>query len=662
MIARSARTAAVLSFGLALVVTAAGQAHAQRPPLTIHFAMPSPGATVWGNGIPITVDGAGGSDPGGDFIVQRHYVFKIDGTVAADNVATLPDNHQEATLSWASTSYPDGPHLFEVTVTDEAGASASAVAAYGALNNPSGPGAGGSALTATILTSKPAASLSGVVAIALRVDHVPDGASAGLAIALDGQPLANGSAACHSGSCMWSWVWDTKTATNGTHTLTGTVSGTAGTKTTTLAVTVSNGATSGPQPVVWINPVNVAVSGNTISKNGGCSGCGDAGAASQQTIASGNGAVEFAVSGGMQGTVGLSVGNPGTGGSEIMFGLRFYPGYVEVREGGAYKADWALTAGATHKVAVDGGVVKYYQAGALKYTSAKAPIYPLLVDTSLNNVGGSIQNAVMATSSSGGGTPGDMTAPSVTISAPASGSTVSGTVTVTATATDNVGVAAVQLKLNGANVGSADTGAPYSFAWNTTSVANGTHTLTAVATDAAGNTKTSAPVTVTVSNTGSGTGTGTSQNVTWTSAVNVAVNGNTITKNGGCTGCGDAGAVSQQMITSGNGSMTFAVSSGAEVTVGLGTGNSGTGGADVDFGLRFYPSGYVEVREGGVYKWDFATVAGATYKVAVENGVVKYYQNGALKYTSVKPPSLPLLLDTSLNSPGGAVQNAILGP
>ena len=47
---------------------------------------------------------------------------------------------------------------------------------------------------------------------------------------------------------------------------------------------------------------------------------------------------------------------------------------------------------------------------------------------------------------------------------------------------------------------------------------------------------------------------------------------------------------------------------------------------------------------------------------AVESGVVKYYQNGALKYTSAKPPSLPLLLDTSLNSVGGAVQNAIIGP
>jgi hypothetical protein len=499
-----------------------------------------------------------------------------------------------------------------------------------------------------------------LVAVAVRADLASSGAGATLTLALDGTQLATQAVACHDGSCMWSWVWDTKTVPDGAHTLRATATGsTGGLATSTLPVTVVNISGAASQKVVWTSPVNVAVSGSTIAKNGGCGGCGDAGAASQQSIASGNGAVEFAVSSGMQGTVGLSVGNPGTSGSEIMFGLRFYPGYVEVREGGVYKADWALTAGATHSVAVDGGAVKYYQAGALKYTSTKAPIYPLLVDASLNNVGGAVQNATITTSG-GGGSPGDTTTPSVTISAPASGSTVSGTVTVTVTASDNVGVAAVRLKVDGANVGSADSAAPYSFAWNTTSVTNGAHTMTAVATDAAGNSKTSAPVTVTVANNGSGAGT--PQSVAWTSALNVAVTGNTITKNAGCSGCGDAGAVSQQMITSGTGSMTFTVSSGAELTVGLGTGNSGTGGADVDFGLRFYPAGYVEVRESGVYRWDFGVVAGATYKVAVENGIVKYYQNGALKYTSAKPPSLPLLLDTSLNSVGGAVQNAIIGP
>jgi YD repeat-containing protein len=93
----------------------------------------------------------------------------------------------------------------------------------------------------------------------------------------------------------------------------------------------------------------------------------------------------------------------------------------------------------------------------------------------------------------------DTTPPTVAITAPTAG-TVTGTTTVTATATDNAGVAGVQFKLDGVNLGAEDTTAPYSASWNTTTATNGTHTITAVARDAAGNSTTSAVVTVTVSN------------------------------------------------------------------------------------------------------------------------------------------------------------------
>src|SRR5205085_1293614 len=104
--------------------------------------------------------------------------------------------------------------------------------------------------------------------------------------------------------------------------------------------------------------------------------------------------------------------------------------------------------------------------------------------------------------SSGGG--GDTTPPTVSITNPSEGTTISGSVTVSATATDNVGVAGVQFKLDGVNLGAEATTAPYSIAWNTATAANGSHTLTAVARDAAGNVKTSTPVNVVVSNGGTG--------------------------------------------------------------------------------------------------------------------------------------------------------------
>lgn len=96
--------------------------------------------------------------------------------------------------------------------------------------------------------------------------------------------------------------------------------------------------------------------------------------------------------------------------------------------------------------------------------------------------------------------PADTTPPTVSITTPVSGATVSGTaVTVPVNTSDNVGVASVDFRVDG-TVLYTDTASPYSMVWNTTTATNGSHTLTAVAKDAAGNTTTSAGVSVTVSN------------------------------------------------------------------------------------------------------------------------------------------------------------------
>ena len=95
----------------------------------------------------------------------------------------------------------------------------------------------------------------------------------------------------------------------------------------------------------------------------------------------------------------------------------------------------------------------------------------------------------------------DTTPPTVSITAPAGGATVSNTITVSANASDNVAVADVQFQLDGVNLGPDLTAAPYSISWDTTTVGNGSHTLTAKARDTSQNSTTSAPVMVTVSNT-----------------------------------------------------------------------------------------------------------------------------------------------------------------
>ncbi|HEX7862769.1 MAG TPA: LamG-like jellyroll fold domain-containing protein [Verrucomicrobiae bacterium] len=96
--------------------------------------------------------------------------------------------------------------------------------------------------------------------------------------------------------------------------------------------------------------------------------------------------------------------------------------------------------------------------------------------------------------------PGDTTAPTVAISSPATGASVTGTVNISATASDNVQVLGVRFLVDGAQVGAEDAGAPYSVSWNSSLVANGNHTLTAVARDSSGNQTTSSGVVVSVSN------------------------------------------------------------------------------------------------------------------------------------------------------------------
>ncbi|HEY0947324.1 MAG TPA: Ig-like domain-containing protein [Opitutaceae bacterium] len=98
--------------------------------------------------------------------------------------------------------------------------------------------------------------------------------------------------------------------------------------------------------------------------------------------------------------------------------------------------------------------------------------------------------------------PTDTTAPSIAITAPGDGATVSGWFTLSADVadeTDGSGVAGVQFQLDGLDLGQELAATPYSLPWDTTTAANGLHTLTVIARDFAGNVA-SASVTIAVDN------------------------------------------------------------------------------------------------------------------------------------------------------------------
>ncbi|HPO23563.1 MAG TPA: Ig-like domain-containing protein [Arenimonas sp.] len=150
--------------------------------------------------------------------------------------------------------------------------------------------------------------------------------------------------------------------------------------------------------------------------------------------------------------------------------------------------------------------VEFYVDGVLKGSDASSPYSLVLDSTTLTN--GSHNLTAKASDAAGNSTTSttaafsvnnvtaDTTAPTVS----ASESGTSGTITLSATASDNVGVTNVEFYIDGVLKG-ADASSPYSLTVDSTTLSNASHSLTAKAFDAAGNSKISTAVSFTVSNT-----------------------------------------------------------------------------------------------------------------------------------------------------------------
>ena len=158
--------------------------------------------------------------------------------------------------------------------------------------------------------------------------------------------------------------------------------------------------------VRWTNGVNVAASGGTLQKNGGCNGCPDAGASAEQQINSGDGGVQFTANDTASlRFIGLTAGAVNHNAAEIQFALRLQGGVAEVRESGAYRADVRFSAGDKLGVFVVGGAIQYAKNGAVFYSSKVGVRYPLKADTSLSDAGATIHEAMIISATLGGTQP-----------------------------------------------------------------------------------------------------------------------------------------------------------------------------------------------------------------------------------------------------------------
>src|SRR6185312_2096969 len=97
----------------------------------------------------------------------------------------------------------------------------------------------------------------------------------------------------------------------------------------------------------------------------------------------------------------------------------------------------------------------------------------------------------------------NITGPTVKITAPTAGASVAGAVTIAASATSTIRITGVQFQVDGKSIAAKDTSSPYSTSWASTTMANGTHTLTAIATDAQGHSNKSSEQVNVANNTGS---------------------------------------------------------------------------------------------------------------------------------------------------------------
>jgi hypothetical protein len=300
--------------------------------------------------------------------------------------------------------------------------------------------------------------------------------------------------------------------------------------------------------VTWTDLVGVSASGNDLTKTAPETTF-NAGAVSVETL-SGDGFVEFTTGESTTDKLaGLSVGNGGQGYQDIDFAIRLNAsGRASVYEGGVNLAGIGpYAAGDVFRVQVEAGVVTYWRNGALKYTSAGTPGFPLLVDTSMKTPGATIDDVVVE------------------------------------------GV------------------------------------------------------------------------VFWRDVVRAEASGNDLVKTS-TLGSWNAGAASIATIPSGDGYVEFtAGEANTAKMAGLSSGNSGQSYTDIDFAISLSDTGGFAVYEGGNSRGNFGLyAAGDTFQVRVTAGVVSYWKNGAMFYTSALSPTYPLLLDTSLRTPGATILDALI--
>jgi len=208
----------------------------------------------------------------------------------------------------------------------------------------------------------------------------------------------------------------------------------------------------------------------------------------------------------------------------------------------------------------------------------------------------------------------DPSGPTVKISAPTSGASVAGAITITASVTDQLHVTGVQFQVDGKSIAAKDTTSPYSTSWASTTMANGTHTIAAIATDAGGHSATATEQVKVSNTTSSGGSTTTGTHAGWY-----------VTPTGSSGGSGSA--TSPWDLTTALGGAGGRIHPGDTVWLRAGTYGSGEGRSDYHATLVGTSTAPIVVR---AYPGERATIDG---DIAVD-GSYTWYWGFELKNTN----------------------------
>ncbi|HRH66674.1 MAG TPA: hypothetical protein PLU53_10290, partial [Bacteroidia bacterium] len=399
------------------------------------------------------------------------------------------------------------------------------------------------------------------------------------------------------------------------------------------------------EDVVWVSAsssLHNTISGNSLTKFNSNAGWDGNGFSYQSVI--NNGYMQTTVvETNKSRIVGLSAADLDNSNTTIQYAFHLIStGSLQIMESGTSRGTFGTYASSDIlKIAVESGIVRYYQNGNLLYISNIAPTLPLYVDVSTRHTGATVSNVKVCNGNLG---------------------------VFTATGTNAGTFPVFQWQLNGINTGSN------SPTYTNTSLSS-TDVITCTLTAGADG---CLPFTIYNSNSitigdidpamqtgfyitgtpAASTCKETVEDVVWVPSGSTAKNtisGNSLTKETS-DGNWDGNGFSYQSVSNNGYMITTAAETNKDRIIGLSTSDFGTNNASIQFAFRMGATGNLTIYESGNNRGTFGTYAtGDILKIAVESNIVKYYKNGMMLYISTVSPSLPLYVDVSTRSVGATI-------